>query len=182
MGGVPTHDPPSAHLRGRGGGADCPHGQKLSARCRPWRQKPSRRFARCRAWQDPGPWAGSPRRVCGFQAVPPQDSRCAGGGDGGAPRDSDGARRAPEGTQAMNHHPASSPSLSASWSPSFRHPILPRPRASPRPARWAPRGGHRLGLHLLQKPRVHAPNNHRASGCPAPSSRPWSSFPGVPPG
>ena len=146
---MPTHDPPSAHLRGRGGGADCPHGQKLSAWCRPRRQKPSRRFARCRAWQDPGPWAGSPRRVCGFQAVPPQASRCAGGGDGGAPRDSDGARRALERTRAMNHHPASSPSLSASWSPSFRHPILPRPQASPKPARWAPRGGHRLGLHQL---------------------------------
>lgn len=98
----------------------------------------------------PGPEAFEASVVCRRCPLKPPDMLEE--GTGGAPHDSDGARQAPEGTRAMNHHPASSPSRSASWFPSFRHPILPRPRASPRPACWAPHGGHRLGLHLPQKP------------------------------
>lgn len=68
------------------------------------------------------------------------------GQGGGHPVTQTGRGGPQRGHQAVNHHPASSPSRSASWSPSFRHPILSRPQASPRPAHWAPRGGHRLGL------------------------------------
>lgn len=68
------------------------------------------------------------------------------GQGGGHPVTQTGRGGPQRGHQAVNHHPASSPSRSASWSPSFRHPILSRPQASPRPAHWAPRGGHCLGL------------------------------------